>query len=182
MSINRQAVIDHYPFPRFDDIMVEMQGCDTFCKIDLEGAYQQLKVEDSSKEILTANTHKGLLQFDRLVEGVLCAGSIFQSPMDEMLHRVRKARNFIDDIILGGKGVEGCKEKLEEVLDRLNKNNVKINLEKSEFFKSEIEYLGHLLTDEGLKPCENKVKAIKQASMPKNVCLICRRNYMCCTI
>lgn len=41
VSINRRAVTDHYPMPRFDDIMVEMQGCDTFCTIDLEGAYQQ---------------------------------------------------------------------------------------------------------------------------------------------
>lgn len=39
VSINKQAVTDHYPLPRFDDIMVEMRGCDTFCKIDLEGAY-----------------------------------------------------------------------------------------------------------------------------------------------
>lgn len=146
-----------------------MQGCDTFCKIDLEGAYQQLEVEEDSKEVLTANTHKGLLRFDRLVEGISCAGSVFQSSMDEILRGIKKSRNFIDDIILGGKGVEGCKEKLEEVLERLNQYNVKLNLEKSEFFKSEVEYLGHLLTDEGLKPCENKVKAIKEAPAPKNL-------------
>lgn len=126
-------------------------------------------MEESSKEVLTANTHRGLLRFDRLVEGISCAGSIFQSSMDEMLQGIRKSKNFIDDIVLGGKGVDGCKEKLEEVLDRLNRHNVKINLEKSEFFKSEIEYLGHLLTDEGLKPCENKVKAIREAPVPKNL-------------
>lgn len=51
----------------------------------------------------------------------------------------------------------------------MNEHNVKINLDKSEFFRREIEYLGHLLTDEGLKPCESKLKAITDAPVPENL-------------
>lgn len=109
VTLNRYVETDHYKFPMFEDIIVELEGCDTFCKIDLAGAYQQLELGEKSRELLTANSHKGLLRFNRLVEGVSSAGSIFQAAMDGILLNVRKARRFIDDIILGGKEKRGAK-------------------------------------------------------------------------
>lgn len=169
VTINKYTVTDHYPMPRFDDIMVEMQGCTVFCKLDLEGAYQQLSVTENSQKYLTANTHIGLLRYTRLVEGVSSAGAIFQSVMDRILHGVRRTRNFIDDILIGGKDLESCKAKVEEVMKKLSKHNVKINYGKCEFFVNEIEYLGHVLTSEGLKTCPAKIEAIMEAPVPENV-------------
>jgi len=67
---------------------------------------------------------------------------------------------YLDDIILiGEKTVEKCKQKPELVLDRLNKFNVSINMDKYKLFEKEVDYLGHTLSNEGIRPQIQKLEA-----------------------
>ena len=76
---------------------------------------------------------------------------------------------YMDDIIIGGRDEENCKNNLYEVLNKLEKHNVEINSKKSNFFQSEIDYLGFTITSNGIRPHKSKADAIVKAPSSKNV-------------
>ena len=76
---------------------------------------------------------------------------------------------YIDDILVVDDTVEEHLRKLRLVFERLNKYNVKLNKSKCKFFQDELQYLGHQLCSEGIRPLQNKVEAIQRAPRPKNV-------------
>jgi hypothetical protein len=76
---------------------------------------------------------------------------------------------FIDDVLIFGRTLQGHTERLREVFGRLRAAKLTLNLEKCHFAKDSVEYLGHCLTREGVKPSEDKVKAIRDYPRPRNV-------------
>lgn len=168
-TINRFIELEHYPLPLIDDIFANLSKCKNFCVLDLTGAYQQLAVSERSQEFLTINTHKGLYRSKRLVFGVASAPAIFQSFMDELLKGLENVKCYFDDVCIGGKDFDECKRNLELVLDRFEKNNVRVNMDKCKFYRATIEYLGHIISDGSLRPNDKKVEAVLNATPPKNV-------------
>ena len=77
--------------------------------------------------------------------------------------------NYLDDILITGRSRAEHLETLEEVLKRLEKAGMRLKKSKCKFLMTEIEYLGHKISKEGLKPTQLKVQAITQAPQPKNV-------------
>ena len=84
-SINRYLSVEHYPLPRIDDILAKIANWKVFCKIDLTGAYLQVKLSESSQNVCTINTHKGLYKYTRMPFGVQSAPAIFQAIVDQIL-------------------------------------------------------------------------------------------------
>ncbi|XP_062704249.1 uncharacterized protein K02A2.6-like [Aedes albopictus] len=169
VTINPHLRSEHYPLPRIDDIFAKLANCNFFCVIDLRGAYQQLKVSENSQQYLTINTHIGLFQYVRLPFGVATAPSIFQSIMDQILGDIEGCVTYLDDALIGARTLEECKQILDRVLERLSRFNVKINTEKSKFFVTSVDYLGHTVSQDGIRPNQSKVTAIVNAPAPKNI-------------
>lgn len=169
VTINKFLETDHHPLHRIDDIFASLSNCLFFCVIDLKGAFKQLELSINSQKYVVINTHKGLYVCTRMFDGLKVAPAIFQSIMDQILVALEKVRSFIDDIIIGGKTIEECKSRLLEVLARLDKYNVRINLSKCKFFQTKVEYLGHVLEGNNIYPNPEKVRAIIEAPIPKNV-------------
>jgi len=74
----------------------------------------------------------------------------------------------LDDIIITRQNKVEHLKNLDTVFNILYESGFKVKLSKCEFFKSEIEYLGHIISAEGLRKCENKVRAIVDAPAPRN--------------
>ncbi|XP_055615344.1 uncharacterized protein K02A2.6-like [Toxorhynchites rutilus septentrionalis] len=146
-----------------------MSGYKYFAKLDLQGAYMQIKVTEKSQKFLVVNTHKGLYAFTRLPFGISSAASTFQRIMDEILTGIEGVQSYLDDIMIGSDTIEALIATTYEVLDQLKKHKVKVNLSKSEFLVREIQYLGHKVSERGLSPSDEKVKAIKEAPRPRDV-------------
>lgn len=168
-SLNKCLEFAHYPLPLIEDIFAEFANCRYFSVIDLKGAYQQLKLSEQSRKLLVINTQNGLYAYKRLTFGVNCAASIFQSVMDQILQGMKYVRAFQDDIIIGGLTIKDATENVMSVCERLSQSNVKINIDKCKFLQKSVNYLGHCLTDEGIKPNNMKVRAILDAPAPQNV-------------
>ena len=77
VSVNPQLKIDQYPLPRIDDVFASLAGGQRFSKIDLRQAYLQMEMDDTSKEILTLNTHKGLYGMNLIPFGIASAPAIW---------------------------------------------------------------------------------------------------------
>jgi hypothetical protein len=94
--------------------------------------------------------------------------------MEGVLRNLRYVIVFIDDLLIHPDTHERHRQILEQVLERLQQNHQKINLEKCIFGNKEVSYLGFTLTPEGIKPGKNKLKAIQTAKAPaKNNQILC---------
>ena len=73
LTVNKVSKLDGYPIPKLDDLYTKLVGGQTFTELDLSHAYEQMLVDENSKEFLTINTHKGLYRYNRLPYGVASA-------------------------------------------------------------------------------------------------------------
>lgn len=169
VTVNQALVVDEYPLPTPEELFSNLAGGKIFSKLDLSQAYLQLPVDEASKPYLTINTHKGLYVYNRLPFGVASAPAIFQKLMDSVLQDIQGVACYIDDILVSSADEEGHLQILEEVFTRLEKHGFKLKLEKCEFLMPHIEYLGHVVSKEGIHPVPSKVEAIVNAPAPANV-------------
>jgi hypothetical protein len=75
---------------------------------------------------------------------------------------------YLDEVILFGESLQEDNERLIEVLERIRQFNLKVEPDKCEFLKTELSYLGHIVTSDGVRPYPGKVKAINEFPTPKN--------------
>lgn len=169
VTINPCLRTDHYPLPNPEDILTKISGAKFYSKLDLSAAYSQLKVNESSQELLTINTHKGLFRYKKLAYGITSAGSLFQATMDQILSGINNTVCYIDDILLFSKSFSEMEILVESVLKTLMEHGVKINISKSEFFKKSLVFLGYRLDEFGIHQSEELTRAILNAPKPENV-------------
>ena len=85
LTVNKVARLDRYPIPRIEDLLAKLAGGKRFSKLDMSQAYQQLLLDESSRQYVVINTHKGLFRYSRLPFGVSSAPGIFQRVMKDLL-------------------------------------------------------------------------------------------------
>ena len=168
VSANKAIVCDTHPIPRSEDIFTAMAGGVSFSKLDLSHAYLQLQLDDSAREYLVINTHKGLFEYTRMPFGITSAPAIFQRTMDNLLQGLDHVRVYIDDILVTGKTEEEHLRTLTEVLTRLQSAGMRLKREKCTFMADEVVYLGHRINREGIQPTDDKVRAISATPRPVN--------------
>ena len=169
VTVNTVAKPDTYPLPRIEDIFASLANGKSFTKLDLAHAYQQISLTEESKVLTTVNTHKGLFRYNRLPFGVSAAPSIFQRTMESLMQGLPHVVVYIDDILVTESTEEEHLRTLEEVLDRLEKAGARLKREKCRFMLPMMEYLGHQISADGLQPTDAKIKALKQAPIPRNI-------------
>ena len=169
VTVNKVAKLDTYPLPHIDDIFASLAGGQKFSKLDLVHAYQQISLEELSRNYVIINTHKGLYRYNCLPFGVASAPAIFQRAMDGLLQDIEHVAVYLDDILVTGKTETDHFRNLEEVLSRLEKAGIRLKKSKCAFMLPSVEYLGHTISAEGLRPTKEKVRAIMDAPTPQDV-------------
>ena len=159
VTVNAVLDVDKYPLPKPDDLFAALEGGLRFTKLDLRQVYQQLALEEGSQEFVTVNTHQGLYQFTRLPFGVASAPAIFQKIMDEILQGIPRVVCYLDDILISGSSDKEHLTNLEEVLKRFREADIHLGKEKCVFWAESVEYLGHVVSKEGLRTADSKVEA-----------------------
>ena len=145
-TINKVAILDTYPWPKVEDLFSTLSGGQSFTKLDLSHAYQQVELESQSQKYLTINTHKGLYKYKRLPFGVNSAPSIFQRLMENVLQGLPRVCVYIDDILITGQTEAEHTRNIEAVLQRLHSVGMRLKKEKCSFMVPEVQYLGHKIT------------------------------------
>lgn len=168
-TLNKVIESDHCVLPLPSDIFANLSGNKFFTVIDLQGAYQQLEINECSKELFTINTHLGLFRYNRLTYRVSSAPGIFQSIMEAILSNLPNTKCYLDDILVYGATLEKCYRNVQKVLSRLEDYNVKVNEKKCKFYKENVEFLGHNIDADGVHPIKDKIECIEKAPSPQNI-------------
>ena len=103
VTLNPSLQVEQYPLPKPEDLFATLSGGKVFSKIDHSQAYQQMLLDESCKELVTINTHRGLYRYNRLPFGIASAPALFQRAMDTILEGTQGVICYMDDILVTGK-------------------------------------------------------------------------------
>lgn len=168
-KINEKTIDDRYPIPNINDILDKLGRCNYFSTLDLANGFHQIEMEKNSIEKTAFSVDRGHYEYTRMPFGLKNAPSTFQRVMDEILKDIQNkiCMVYMDDIIIFSTGLDEHIRNLKLVFKKLREARLKIQLDKSEFLRKEVEFLGHIITAEGIKPNKNKIEAIKKFPIPK---------------
>ena len=168
ITINPHLQVDQYPLPKPDDLFASLAGGQHFTVIDLSHAFQQMPLDEQSREYVTINTHQGLYRYLRMPFGITPAPAIFQRTMDTILQDIPHVVCYQDDVLITGSNTDAHLKNLEEVLKRFRRRGLRANKAKCTFFQDSVMFLGHKVDAKGLHTTSEKVEAIKLAPRPKD--------------
>ena len=165
---NQAMMRRRYPIPTVDDVLHTMNGCKVFSKLDLKWGYHQLELSPESREITTFATPDGLFRYKRLLFGVCSASEQYQHEIASVLAGIEGAENISDDIVVHGPDTETHDKRLQQTMRRLQECGLTLNAEKCLFNMDRLVFMGMLLSEKGIGPTEDRVKAVLEAKEPEN--------------
>ena len=168
--LNDLTITDSYPMENVRDTLDWLATKSLFSVFDLKYGVHQVELDPSSKKCTTIRTVIGLLQFTRLPQGLTHSSGTFERILNMILGN-RKGRDvlaFMDDTSLGTETENEHLKSLAFVLDLLYENGVRLKLSKCEFGVLRAEILGHVVDENGLRPSEKHVEAIRALEEPRS--------------
>ena len=167
-TVNPQLATHRHPLPRPEELMQKLGGGFKFTKIDLADAYNQVRLAPESRKRLALSTHRGVFLQNVLPFGISSAPGYFQKIMDDITKDLPGVAVYLDDILVSGKNEKDHLFNLKCLLQRLSEHGLRCRKEKCEFAKPSVEYLGHVLSQQGISK-GTKVDAVLKMPAPKDV-------------
>ena len=157
-----------YPLPKIDEMFSKLGGARIFSTIDLCSGYYHIGLTRESRAKSAFVVPMGKWQFKCTPFGLSQAPAYFQLLIDKVLMGCSTfAMGYLDDIIIFSKTEEEHLQHLQEIFIRLRKFGLKMKREKCSFFKKHIQYLGHLVSEDGFEPLPEKLESIRKMPAPR---------------
>ena len=164
----RKGCISLIPLPKIDELYAKLKGYKVFSSLDLRSGYYHIGLKESAKPKSAFVLSLGKYQFNRVPFGLAQAPAYFQKLINDVLKGCNFAMGYLDDIIIYSRSEKEHLEHLEEIFMRLKAAGLKLKLEKCCFFKKHIQYLGHLISADGIQPLPEKLESIAKMPAPRN--------------
>ena len=169
-ALNSKIRADSFPLPNITEILDQLGRARWFSCLDLQDGFFQIPLKKDVRHLCSFSLPGlGSWQYTKLPFGIKVAPNSFMRMMTLCLSGLEdKAFCYVDDVITWGCSVAHHNKNLEAVFARLRFCNLKLNIEKCEFLKSEIAYLGHKITDQGIFPHSKRIEHIDKYPEPCN--------------
>ena len=168
--LNSITTKHNWPMPTIDDFLPTLGKSKYFSTCDLRSGYWQVKMAPGDKQKTAFICHKGLFEFNVMPFGLSCAPGIFCELMSVVLEGLESfASAYMDDVLIFSETIEDHVKHISMVFDRLRKAGLRLKRSKCDFFKKELNYLGHVISEQGIRPNPDKVAAIKDLDAPQTV-------------
>eukprot|EP00731_Ephydatia_muelleri_P029828 Em0021g351a len=184
-GLNEVTKADGFPLPRVDDLLDQLGHSRYFSTLDLAAGFWQIRMHPDSKEKTAFATPQGLFEFQVMPFGLMNSPAVFQRLMQQVLAGLNPAEGpefvsvYIDDILIFSANLEDHIGHLKLVLERITQANLKLKPSKCHFIRKEVEYLGHVITSEGLRTNQKLVQAVQEFPTPKDLSRVRQYLGMC---
>ncbi len=169
--LNAVTKKDAYPLPNLNDCLDYLGGATYFSSLDILSTYYQIEVDVEDRPKTAFVCKQGLYEYNVMPFGLCNATSTFQRCMELIMRGLQWyiLLIYLDDIIVHARTFREHLDRLDIVFTRLHEAGIKLKASKCVLFQREVAFLGHLITENGVKPLLSKVKAIKEWPVPRNV-------------
>ena len=164
-----KGILSLVPLPKIDEIYAQLKGSKVYSAIDMRSGYFHLGLSDEAKPktaFVPGGPHGAKYEFNRCPFGLSQAPAYFQRLVHEVLKGITFAFGYLDDILIFSPDNRTHLEHLEVVFQRLREADLKLKASKCNFFKKHIQYLGHLVSGEGIEPLPEKLEAVRKMPPP----------------
>jgi RNase H-like domain found in reverse transcriptase/Reverse transcriptase (RNA-dependent DNA polymerase)/Retroviral aspartyl protease len=170
-ALNDITIKNSYPLPRIDELFDRLQGAKYFSKIDLRSGYHQIRIAPTDVPKTAFRTRYGHFEFLVLPFGLTNAPATFMHLMHQSFRPFldKFALVFLDDILIYSQTLEDHQDHVRQVLTVLRKEKLYAKESKCEFFKPEVEFLGHHVGRDGLRMMDDKIQAVRDWPTPTKV-------------
>jgi hypothetical protein len=170
-QLNKVTVKNKYPLPKIDDLFDQLKDAKIFSKIDIRSGYHQVRINDEDISKTSFRTRYGHYEFTVVPFGLTNAPVVFMCLMNGVFRDYldKFVIVFLDDILVYSKIEEEHEQHLRMVLQVLREHQLYAKLRKCSFCQRQIHYLGHIISKEGIVVDPEKVEAIQEWSVPRNV-------------
>lgn len=169
-NINKNTETRAYPMPNLQEELCKMNGSKYFSTLDIASAFHQIKMHEADKEKTAFSTGHQKYQFTRMPFGLSGSPITWQSYITALLGDLlnNNVMAYMDDILVYSPTINAHTETLIKIFECLRKSGLKLNIAKTKLFCQKIEYLGHSIDKNGVRPNDRNIEAIKNFPTPKN--------------
>ncbi|GFW07982.1 hypothetical protein TNCV_3921141 [Trichonephila clavipes] len=168
-QLNSVTEFNSYPMPYLNDFAHALHGKRIFSKIDIFKAFHQIPIAECDIPKTAVTTPWGLYEYTHLCFGLVNAPQTFMRFMYEVLRGLPFCFVYLDDILCYSENAEEHRSHLRTIFQKLSSYGLKLNISKCVFDVTELIFLGHLITPDGIMPLPDKVQAVLDYKQPETV-------------
>ena len=170
-KLNEITTRDVYPLPRMDDSLAALSDMAWFSSMDMTAGFHQIKMNPADKLKTAFICDSGLYEYNVMPFGLTNAPATFQRLMDSVFAGLKwkSLLVYMDDVLVFSRTFDDHLKDLRAAFERIRESKLTLKPNKCFFLKRSIKFLGHIVSDKGILPDPDRIKAISQLKTPTTV-------------
>ena len=161
-----KGVLTLVPLPKIDEIYARLRGSTIYSALDMTSGYHHMELSEEAKPKSAFVTTIDKYQFNRCPFGLAQAPAYFQRLVNKVLVGLPFTFGYLDDVLIYSPNVKSHLKHLRQVFQRMREADLRLKMEKCNFLKAHLQYLGHIISGKGIEPDPEKLESIKKMPAP----------------
>jgi hypothetical protein len=170
-GLNSVTIKNRYPLPLIHEMLGRFKNAKIFTKIDLRGAYNLVRIRQGDEWKTAFRCRFGHFEYSVMPFGLTNAPAVFQNLINDILRDLLDIYciAYLDDLLIYSATPEEHVKHVATVLERLQNTKLYAKLEKCDFHVSEVNFLGYVISADGLKMESSRIRSIQEWPAPKSI-------------
>ena len=161
-----KGVLTLVPLPKIDEIYARLRGSTIYSALDMTSGYHHMELSEEAKPKSAFVTTIDKYEFNRCPFGLAQAPAYFQRLVNKVLVGLPFTFGYLDDVLIYSPNMKTHLKHLRQVFQRMREADLRLKMEKCNFLKAHLQYLGHIISGKGIEPVPEKLESIKKMPAP----------------